>query len=345
MNRFIILIAAMLIATALSAPVASSQVEIYASDPAGTPADFLFGRVNNVSLRGTVDAPTGGETLKVRQIDAALSCPSALGTEVPVDFTFNAWVPAGNPVMVPNVTAGVSSARRDSKFCIYAYFQNNALGEANPNVTYSQVVHFRDPPPPNVAINRVFATSSTGRADRPYFIVSGINETLGGEAIAFVKQPRACPGTFQGGAGAVTFADASGANFTRFGIVPVGIGFWRVCAYTITGGGSALGGSATFSRAPKGGWKPKYSLARGSTKLKSGRIALGSVKCPGPCEVSVTASVRGKTVATGSTAGRGKLRISLKAGKAVRRGKKTRFKITTTIDQSTASKTVELRLR
>lgn len=337
MQRFILIFAVMLAATAALAGSAYAQIEIYA------PGDFIYGQNNSVSLRGTLDASTGGQTIKVRQIDAALSCPTATGTDVPVDFTFTAWVPAGNPVNVPGVASGIYSGRRDSRFCIYVYFQNGGMGEANPNTSYSQVVHFRDPtppPPPVVGVSRLF-TSSSVSPERPYFIMAGTNEALSGESIAFVRQSGGCPGSYPGGVGAIGYSDSAGATFSRYGVAAVGTGFWRACAYV----GGALGAQTTFSRAPKGGWKPKYSLVKGKAKMKGGSISIGSVKCPGPCDVTLSATAKGKSLGSSNVSGSGKVALKVSAGSA-RRGAKVRFKITTVIDQSaTASKTVELKLR
>lgn len=333
------------VATALlCAPAASSQVEVYA------PNDFVFGQPATVSLRGTLDAPSGGQTIKVRQIEASLSCPTATGNTVPVDFTFQAWIPAGDPINVPNAASGVYAGNRDSRFCIYVYFQFGGMGEANPNTSYSHVVHFRDPippPPPVVAIDWMHV-SSAASPELPYFVMTGTNETFGGEAIAFVPQSSACPGTYPGGAGALSFPAAATASFSRFGEAGVGVGFWRACGYTLSGGSSALGREAVFSRAPAGGWRPTYRLVKGKARVKSGKVALGKVTCPGACSISAKARVGRKTIGSLKRSGSGRLTLKLNsAGKkaARRKKKKAKFTITSVIDQSTATKTVSLKLR
>lgn len=346
MKRLPLLIVLAVAATLFAAPVASSQVEVYA------PNDFVFGQATTVSLRGTLDAPTGGQTIKVRQIEASLTCPTATGTTVPVRFTFTAWIPGGGPVNVQNASSGVYSGDRDSRFCIYAYYENGGMGEANPNTSYSHVVHFRDPippPPPVVNIDWMHVSSSVS-PELPYFIFTGTNETYGGESIAFVPQASACPGSFPGGTGAVSFPGATSASFSRFGEAGVGIGFWRACGYATANGVSTLSRDAVFSRAPVGGWKPSYKLLKGKAPVKSGKIALGKATCPGPCSITVKAVLGKKTVATGKASGSGgALKLKLKANsagkKAAKRRKKAKFSITSVIDQSTITKTVTLKLR
>lgn len=345
MKRLPLFIALAVAATLIAAPAASSQVEVYA------PGDFVFGQPTTVSLRGTLDAPTGGQTIKVRQIEASLTCPTATGTTVPVDFTFTAWIPAGNPVNVPNAASGVYSGHRDSRFCIYVYYEIGGMGEANPNTSYSHVVHFRDPippPPPKMYVDWMHVSSSIS-PELPYFVMTGVNETYGGEAIAFVAQSSACPGSFPGGAGSHSFPGAATANFSRFGEASVGIGFWRACGYTIAGGVSTLSRAVVFSRAPRGGWKPSYKLIRGKAPLKGGKIALGKLTCPGACKVTVKALVGKKVVATGKASGSGVLKLKLKANSSGKRAaksrKKAKFSITSVIDQSTTVKSVSLRLR
>lgn len=336
------------LALALALPgAAAAQIEIYATSASGAATDFVFGHPNTVSLRGTLDAPSGGQTIKVRQVAADQSCPSATGNEVTDVANFVAWVPPGDPVNVNAVSSSIYPNYRDARFCIYVYFQYGGGGEANPNTSYSQVVHFRDPGG-SVSWFDVASATSPGV---PFFALVGRNELQSGASVAVVPAASKCPSSDPGGAGHVTIAPSGAVDFTGFGDVAVPVGFWRGCAYVPGGSASVLAAEATFSRAPKRGWRPRYKLVRGSVRLKGGRLALGSANCPGPCSVKITATAGGRRVASGRVAssGRGTLRLKLKAtaaGRALaRRGVAAKVRLTSVIDLNESVKRVKLRLR
>lgn len=343
-TRITLLIAFALVLPLLAAATASAQVEVYATDPAGAPTDFVLGETNVASLRGTLDPPSGGEWVKVRQVAAASNCPSALGSEVSVLAEFMVYVPAGNPVSVIGASNALVSSQSSTRLCIYTYWDINGLGEANPNSTYSQLINFRS------AQNKVawLDVASAVSPELPYMSMTGDAENLGAPALSFVAQGESCPSGFSGGPGALTFPAPSSRNFTVFGEVPVAVGFWRACAYFLPSAGAPLAAETVFSRAPKGGWKPKYKLAKGTLRAKKSKLTLGSARCPGPCTITIVAKKGKKTLAKGSIKGSGKLKLRAKltsAGKqAARRGARAKFSITSVIDESTASKSTRLRL-
>ncbi|MFT4049776.1 MAG: hypothetical protein QM648_08060 [Solirubrobacterales bacterium] len=341
MKRFSLITLVATFATLALAGTASAQIEVYASTAGGAATDFVYGRANTVSLRGSLDPATGGETIKVRQVRVTDSCPTATGTNVTILSTFTAYVAPGT---LPIVAAAnnLYSGDRDSRLCIYAYYDSAPGGEANPNKSYSQDIHFRDPG----GSVTWFDVASAVSPDLPYFSLIGSNELQSGEGISFVPVDTTCPETYVGGSGAMTFPAAATSSVIDYGQISVSTGFWRACAYFL---GGPLAAQDTFSRAPKGGWKPKYALKK-KIKIKSGKIALGSVKCPGPCTVMVKATnAKGKKLASGTASGIGKIAVGTKvtsAGrKAAKRHVKAKFIVTTVIDESTATKTVKLKLR
>lgn len=324
---------------------ASAQVEVYATNTAGAATDFVYGQTNSASLRGTLDPPSGGEWVKVRQVAAASNCPSALGSEVPVLASFMTYVPAGNPVSVIGASTALVSSQRSTRLCIYTYWDVNGLGEANPNSTYSQVINFRD----SKDTLAWFNVASAVAPELPYLAITGDAENLGAPTVAFIAQGESCPASFTGSGNSLAFPAPSTRDFIVSSDVPVAVGFWRACAYFTSAGGAPLAGETVFSRAPRGGWKPKYKLAKGKLRAKSGKVKLGTATCPGACRIQVVAKAGKKTLAKGTATGSGKIKLSAKltsAGKnAARRGVKAKFTLTSVIDESTTSKSARLRLR
>lgn len=334
--RITLFLCCALSALALFAASAGAQVEVYATDGVGAPTDFVFGQSNTLALRGTPDVAQPSYAI-IRGIDAASSCPASEGAAA-APYAFESYIDPGSPISVPSVVSGVFDKYRDVRFCVYIYL-NNAIFWGS----YSQVAHFRDP----VSSVKWLDVASATSPELPYFSMTGVAEIPGTPAVSFVDANASCPASFAGG-NSLTYS-ASGGSYTVFGEVPVGIGFWRACGYFQDGSGAPLAAQATFSRAPRGGWKPRYKLVKGKLRAKRGKLTLGSATCPGLCAITFVAKQGKKTLAKGSVSGPGQLKLNAKltaAGKtAARRGKQVRFTLTSTIDESTVNKTVKLRLR
>lgn len=337
-KNLIFIPAATLIAVFAVAAPAGAQLEVYGSDSGGNPRDLVFQRENTVSIRGTLDPPSGGETIEVRMIDPSQSCPAAADNSTPVLLKFTAWVSAASGGKVANVASNIPSNIRDARFCIYAYYELAGGGYGNPNTTYSHLVHFRDA---TSAVSRLEAVSSVSPG-LSYVTMTGIAENHGLPSVSFVPIGSACPASFQGGGRSIVFLAPEGLNFTVYREFAVPTGFWRACGYVQSGGSAALAAQTIFSRAPKGGWKPKYSLKKGSIKKKGGKWTVGSVKCPGPCSIELVARRGSKVIGRGSVSGSGKLALAIAATGG---GGKAKISIASSIDQSDASRTIKLKLR
>lgn len=325
-----------------TAGAASAQVELYATDSVGSPSEFVIGGANNVSLRGTLDAPSGGQTMLVRQVAAASSCPSPQGNEVPVLSSFQAYAGPSSPLPRIGVFNGIDSSQASSRFCIFVYYDVAPGGIDNPNTSYSQVVNFRSP----ADSVRWFDVASAVTPDLPYMAMSGSSETAGTPAVSIVTSGAACPAVRPGAA--LEFAGEHG-SFSVSGELASGIGFWRACAYVGPVGSGPLLKEATFSHAPRGGWRPKYKTVKTAPRAKGGSLRIGSATCPGPCKVTIRANHKGKTLLKGLVGGTGKLKMTAKLTSAGKRAAKRRQKITvvltSTIDESTVIKRVKLKLR
>jgi hypothetical protein len=228
---------------------------------------------------------------------------------------------------------------------VYEYFTGGANDEFNPEGRFDQVVHFREPVS---SLDWLYVASSES-PDPPYLVETGKSEAPLGRAVAFVPQSQQCPPSYPGGAGAMSFGGTTDPTFTDFGEVNVPVGFWRACGYLINGSTSSLGAQSTFSQAPKGGWKPKYSLAKGSLKVKSGKLALGSASCPAACTITMVAKSGKTTLAKGTASGNGKIKLKLKATsagrKAAKKGVKAKFTLTSMIELSEVTQTATLKLK
>jgi hypothetical protein len=329
---------ALLGALAFALP-ASANVAVH---PVGA-ADFVFGQSMTLGLHGAPsqinDAGTGS-FVYARGFPEPTTCPDnkdsggpvyAIEGFVRVDGTSDAVSP-GYPAVV--------NSMRDVRFCFYEY-----SGRPEPPLTYSQVVHFRDPS----GSFSWFEVTSADSPERPYLAASGHSETGGAPQFAFVPVDQQCPATFPAGGLSVSFASTGVGNFVKAVSAPVGVGFWRACGYIQGPSTSPLLAQSTFSLAPRGGWKPSYALSRGSLRAKAGRYQLGSATCPATCSLQVVAKSGKKTLASGRVSGDGKLSLSAKlssAGrKAVKRGVKATVTVTAEIDASQTSKSVKLKLR
>ncbi len=334
-------LAAVLCALSYATP-ASAQIELFASTPNGAATDFVLGASNIVSLRGTLDAPSGGQTLKVRQVDSDQSCPTATGNTVPIRSTFTAYVGSQGELPKINVSSAIDSSARTSRFCIYAYYDVAPGGEANPNTSYSQLITFRDA----ADSFNWFDVASATSPELPYFAFSGHSETRSAILVSFVPQRGGCPATFPGGPGAINFGPPSDYDFLLHGQASVAIGFWRACGYFQVGSTTVLGKDTKFSRAPRGGWRPGYNIKKGTLRAKRGAWSIGTASCPGTCRISIVAKKGSKILARGSSRG-GRLSIKANAAgrKAAKRGVKARVTLTSTIDQSIVSRSAKVTLR
>lgn len=342
-----------LLGLALLVPGAQARVELYASDALGNPADFVLGAVNTVSLRGTPDPPSGGETIEVRQVEGAQNCPLVTDRTTPVASQFQAYIHAGASVHMPNVFSGVHSGYRQSKFCVYSYWDvDPGVGPDTPSETYSQLVTFRDP----ADSVSWFDVASAESPERPFAVMLGSAEQNGAPSISVVRQGERCPASFVATAGSAVFPAPGRIGFSVWGELMVTTGFWHACAYLQSASGAPLLAETDFSRSPRGGWRPSYKLKR-TLKARGSSWAIGSVTCPGPCSISAVAKRGSRTLAkaTGrvtkmASSKRTKaLKLKLKATaagrKAARSGITARVTLTSTVDDSEVERVVKLRLR
>lgn len=333
-------------------PGAGAQLQLFASTPAGAETGFVLGGNNIISLRGSVDAPSGGQWVKVRQVSAGAICPTPLGSETVVHHEFMVYLAGNQALPAVNVSSGVRSSERDTRFCIYSYFDVAPGGEHAPNVSYHQDATFRNP----ADSLSWFSINSATSPELPFYAFNGSSETGNPLLVAFVSQRAACPANFPGGPGALNLGVPATTNFSFTGDANVQAGFWRACGYFQIGAATILAKDTTFSRTPRGGWVPKYKFKRGTLRRKGGRWELGTVTCriESACRVTLEATYRGKLLARGTAKGKAgskrKIKLKLKptsAGKKAVRRKAVKVSITATsvIDFSEVDRRVKVRLR
>lgn len=333
-------VALALVAMLAFALPASAEVSVR---PIGT-SDFIYGHTLTLGLQGPPvlhNPQNTGAYLVVRGFDASTACPADRNSGGPV-YAFEGFVGTDGSNSVSSTEyPAVVNVVRDVRFCFYELTE----GPSDTPTPYSQVVHFRDP---SGAFSWFEATSADS-PERPYIGAGGLSETGGAPQFAFVPAEQQCPAEFPGGALSVSYAATGVGSFVKALSAPVGVGFWRACGYIQGPSSTPLMAQATFSRAPRGGWKPSYKLARGTLRSSGGHYKLGSVTCQAACNLQVVAKSGKKTLASGSVSGEGTLDLSAKlssAGrKAAKRGVKASVTITSLIDASETTKVVKLKLR